>query len=278
MPNPACEGKNSANTERLIAIGGRLKSGKNASANFIAGINLVRHGLIDEFMSNDDGSISVDGKTVNVNDIAPHFVKLYGWADGLKHIVCNLFNLSLEDAFGTDADKRKPTHIRWEDMPGVMTNHTLFQATKRFVERKERLSGATYKDPGFSVCYHEPGFMSIRDILQYFGTDICRKIYSNCWINYLMNAIKRDSPRIAIIYDSRFDNEVEAVKAAGGKCIYLTRNINGYGSEHASENGFVNFNAWDAIIDNQNCADIRCLNKTLYEGLVSTGVFNKVND
>lgn len=278
MPDSTCEGKNSAGVKRLIAIGGRLKSGKNASANFIAGINLVSHGFIEEFVSNDDGSISVDGQQVHINDIAPEFVKLYGWADGLKNIVCDLFNLNKDDAYGTDADKRKPTHIRWEDMPGVMTNHALFQATKKFVDRKERLMGASYKDDGFSVFYHEPGYMSIRDILQYFGTDICRKIYSNCWVNYLLNKIKEDAPKIAIIYDTRFDNEAQAAKDVGGSCIYLTRDVKGYGSSHASESGFVNFNQWDAVIDNQSCEDIRCLNKVLYEGLRSTEVFSKIND
>lgn len=263
-----------ANTSRLIGIGGRIKSGKNASANFIAGINLVTHGYVEEFKSNEDGSISVDGKTVHVNDIAPSFVKLYGFADGLKHIVCDLFNLNIKDAFGSDADKNKLTHIRWQDMPGIMTRKDLFQATKKFVEKRESLLGM--KDEGFSVYYHEPGYMSIRDILQYFGTEVCRKIYSNCWINYLMNQIRRDAPKIAIVYDCRFDNEATAIKEAGGLCIYLNKHVPVNAGEHASENGFVDFNRWDAIVDNQNCEDVRCLNRTLYESLKELEVFSKI--
>lgn len=276
MSDSTCKRENSPSTKRLIGVGGRIKSGKNSAANFIAGINLVTHGIIEEFKSNDDGSISVDGQRVHVNDIAPSFVKLYGYADGLKHIVCDLFNLNVADAFGSDVDKNKPTHICWENMPGIMTRKDLFQATKKFVEKRESLLGM--RDHGFSVYYHEPGPMSIRDILQYFGTEVCRKIYGNCWINYLMNQIQRDSPKIAIIYDCRFDNEVDAIKQKGGLCLYLKRHIPVSVSEHASENGFVHFNQWDAMIDNQDCEDVRCLNRVLYESLKDLEVFTKIND
>lgn len=271
MPSETRTRKGSASTTRLIALGGEKQSGKSASANFIAGINLVRRGLIEEFKSNEDGSISVNGKTVHVNDIAPTRIKIYGFADSLKHIVCDLFNLDKKLAFGSDQDKETVTHIRWEDMPGVMTNLRLFQSVKKFTERKESLLGKPYKDEGFSVCYHEPGFMTIRQILQYFGTEVCRKIYKDCWTTYLMRQIKADAPEIAIIYDCRFDNEAQIVKDNGGLCVLLEKT--GKGDSHISERGFINFNEWDARIQNQECEDVRCLNRLLYENLKGLHIF-----
>lgn len=274
MSDSTCERANHPGVSRLIGIGGKIKSGKNASANFIAGINLVTHGYIDEFKSNKDGSISVNGENVKVNDIAPSFVKLYGFADGMKHIICDLFNLDIKDAYGSDADKNKLTHIKWENMPGIMTRKDLFQATKKFIERRESLLGM--KDEGFSLYYHEPGFMSIRDILQYFGTEIGRKIYDKCWINYLINQIKKDSPKIAIIYDCRFDNEAYALKEMRGLCIYLNKHVPTAAGTHSSENGFVDFNEWDAFVDNQNCDNVRCLNEKLYESLKGLKIFSRI--
>ena len=69
--------------------------------------------------------------------------------------------------------------------------------------------------------------------MQFVGTDLFRKMKTDVWANATIQKIQREQPKIAIIADCRFPNEVEAVKNAGGIVIKLNRDL--YRSNHASE-------------------------------------------
>ena len=75
--------------------------------------------------------------------------------------------------------------------------------------------------------------LTAREVMQFVGTDIFRKMKNNVWASATINKIKQEKPQLALIADCRFPNEVEAVKNAGGLVIKLTRNP--YNSDHASE-------------------------------------------
>lgn len=75
--------------------------------------------------------------------------------------------------------------------------------------------------------------MSAREVMQFVGTDIFRKMKNDVWSSATIKKIKNDALDIAIIADCRFPNEVDAVKDAGGYVIKLTRNP--YNSNHESE-------------------------------------------
>lgn len=75
--------------------------------------------------------------------------------------------------------------------------------------------------------------LTAREVMQFVGTDIFRKMKNNVWADATLNKIKKDRPQLALIADCRFPNEVEAVKTAGGLVIKLTRNP--HNSDHASE-------------------------------------------
>lgn len=75
--------------------------------------------------------------------------------------------------------------------------------------------------------------MSAREVMQFIGTDIFRKMKNDVWSSATIKRIKQDSMDIAIIADCRFPNEVQAVKDAGGYVIKLTRNP--FNSDHESE-------------------------------------------
>lgn len=51
-----------------------------------------------------------------------------------------------------------------------------------------------------------------RGLYQYYGTDVCRKEDEFCWIKPLMTQLYADKPKVAIISDVRFLNEVMWVK------------------------------------------------------------------
>ena len=255
---------------KIIGLAGRKGSGKDASARFIAGINLVTHSYIDEFKSMKNGDLEIDGKKYkDLNGIAPNFVKIYHFADFLKEICERVFGIS---HYTLHINKASSTKLRWENMPGVVTDKEVFGALKKFADKKVELYGEKYELP---LIYHHPGPMSGRDVLQFIGTEIFRKMVASCWTDCLRRTIEEEKPAIAIIADCRFVNELDMIKNMGGLCVRLTR-----GSEedgHASEIDFLSYKGWDATIDNKECEDIRCLNKLLYEGLSELGVFEKIS-
>jgi hypothetical protein len=75
--------------------------------------------------------------------------------------------------------------------------------------------------------------MTAREVMQYIGTDIFRKMQKNVWADSTIRQIQSDKYPLALIADCRFPNEVDAVKSVGGIVIKLNRNL--YNSVHASE-------------------------------------------
>lgn len=64
-------------------------------------------------------------------------------------------------------------------------------------------------------------YLSIRQLLQYWGTEICLKfLTSNIWINATLKRIKN---KPTIITDLRFKAEAYKVKRSNGKIIYIHR-------------------------------------------------------
>jgi hypothetical protein len=65
-----------------------------------------------------------------------------------------------------------------------------------------------------------------RWVLQYWGTEVCRKgFHDDVWIASLENKL-RNSRDDVVISDCRFPNEIKAIKSAGGKVIRVTRGGN----------------------------------------------------
>ena len=92
--------------------------------------------------------------------------------------------------------------------------------------------------------------MTNREFLQFFGTDICRKMYEDIWRAKLIEDVVRESPLLAVIDDCRFPDEIEAVQDAGGKVINLTRSK--FKDNHVSESALTGFTGFDAVIDNEH--------------------------
>lgn len=75
--------------------------------------------------------------------------------------------------------------------------------------------------------------LTAREVMQFVGTDIFRKMQNNVWASATIKKIQNDNLDIAIIADCRFPNEVNAIKNAGGYVIKLMRNP--FNSNHSSE-------------------------------------------
>ena len=161
---------------RILGISGAKQSGKSTCMKFLHGYQLRFHEVVEKFLMNENGDIFVnaimineDGEeeeTVAILDVERQdpeflewastsvwpFVKSYSFADPLKMIAMRLFGLTEEQCFGTDEDKNTPVNLKWEDMP-VGYYGTESELIK--------------------------GFMTAREFLQYFGTNICRQIKPN---------------------------------------------------------------------------------------------------
>ena len=242
----------------ILGISGKKQAGKTTISNIIHGDILLKQGLILDYSVNNLGKLLI--KTTNAKGIEgwgefdierkdeefieyAHynmwpFVKAYNFADSLKDMCINLFGFTYEQAYGTNDQKNQVLdHIRWEDMP-------------RFQNMK--LMKKMPIDAKKSWGWRE-GEMTAREFMQFFGTDIMRKIHNNVWANACINKITKEGSDLAIIADVRFPNEVEAIKKAGGKVLRLERNV--HEDDHDSEtaldvDNYDHSNFWH-VLDNR---------------------------
>lgn len=229
---------------KILAFSGKKQSGKNTLCNFLHGYQLKAYGIIDSFDITEDGQLIIEtlvvddtGKTqtgkglIDVSRVDMEFavwamdnvwpfIKHYAFATIIKEIGIGLFDLPKELMYGSDEEKSGLTQYSWEDMP-------------------TKTKGKT-------------GKMTGREFMQYFGTEICRKIYPNIWTDKAIKDILAEQSNIAVISDARFENEVSAIKKAGGKVIRLTKNSEKSTDNHASESDLDNYKDFDAVIDTEN--------------------------
>lgn len=264
---------------QIICIAGSKESGKTTAANFLHGHILKLNEVIKEYEMTKAGELKVnthymkDGEVkedMGVLDLSRKddlyvqyadqmiwpFVKMYNFADALKELCITMFDISHEQAYGTY--KNSLTKLKWENMPGVASS-TKIEDLSVSVEDLEKLG----------IQSHKPGFMTAREVLQFVGTDIFRRMYEPVWVNLLMNKIKEDSPLVAVIADCRFDNEAQAVLDADGTIVRLTRRP--VRDMHASEDGFKDFTAFHKVIDNENLT-LPAANQELLNFLIQKGI------
>jgi len=243
----------------ILGISGKKQAGKTTISNIIHGDILLKQGLILDYSVNNLGKLLI--KTTNAKgtegwgefDIERKdeefiqyahynmwpFVKAYNFADSLKDMCINLFGFTYEQAYGTNDQKNQlQEHLLWENMPGVISKSDAF-----YLENGGHLP----------LTIHDPGPMTAREFMQFFGTDIMRKIHNNVWANACINKITKEGSDLAIIADVRFPNEVEAIKKAGGKVLRLERNV--HEDDHDSEtaldvDNYDHSNFWH-VLDNR---------------------------
>lgn len=154
---------------------------------------------------------------------------IYNFADPLKKMCIDIFGLTYEQCYGTDDQKNEYVNCKWPDSEEVM---------------------------------------SAREVMQYVGTNVFRKMQHNVWSEATIRKIKDENLPLALIADCRFPNEVKAVRSAGGLVVKLHRNI--YNSSHESETALdedrYDHGNFDMIIDNSNLS-IADKNKLIYDFL-----------
>ena len=142
-------------------------------------------------------------------------VKQLAFADPLKQVVHHMFGIPLEDCY-TEAGKNKPTWVRWGDV---------------YMWREDRRLGTAYTQK-------ESDFMTVRDLLQWVGTDLVRYNWSeNHWVNLAEQRIRQSVEPIVVVTDVRFENEANLIAAMGGTTLRVVGRQAAGTPQHASETG-----------------------------------------
>ena len=259
--------------QRILLLSGAKQSGKDTICNHIHGHIMKQTGATKEFHVNDDGKLVVhtasydsEGKIVegmgvlNLDNpderfqayasskIWPH-VKAYSFADSLKDICMRLFGLTYEQCYGTDDDKNTLTSVKWSDITFALPPRTVGKIKKDGIR---------------------DDYLTARELLQQFGTNICRKINPFCWVNDCFNQIKAEQVPLAIVRDSRFPEEIETGWKYNAKVLRLGRRP--FKDGHSSETAL---NKWptmkfDYYLDNKKM-EIAMQNELVIDELVKWG-------
>ena len=98
-------------------------------------------------------------------------------------------------------------------------------------------------DPWWAERLNMPN-LTPRWVLQYWGTEVCRKAFhDDIWIASLENKLRNSTDNI-VISDCRFPNEIKSIKDAGGIVIRVRR-----GNEPEWYNDAADMNAGDRCIN-----------------------------
>jgi len=275
--------------QKILGVSGKKQSGKNTATNFIVGLELlglhvVQKGigvgdkgelLITDLFGDTQFAGHLDLNRTNIEFLAfmeenvNPYVKVYSFADILKREVCiKILGLDEKQCYGTDEDKNSLTNLRWEDMPGVRTE---MLPHDYLLQETEKLPGKIrnyYKKLDNTTVYHSSGFMTAREVLQFVGTDIFRKMYGDVWVDALFRQITAENSLFALVCDIRFPNEVLGTQKRGGKVIRLDRDVfegkDIHDSELALDKNVYNWENFDAVMSN-NSMTIEQQNRATYE-------------
>jgi hypothetical protein len=220
----------------IIGISGKKESGKTTFSNYITGLAMVSLKMIPEFNISEEGHLLIGQETLSVDEVfkrdsrhplvdllGPH-LKVYNYAEALKRSVCmDVLGLD-EDCFSREG-KNRPTKYKWKDFRKFLS-----QETKKLAQNRD------------------DELMTNREIMQVVGTDIFRTIDTDVWVKSCLRRIEREAPKVAIINDVRFVNEVEGIQQKGGHVIRLLRQVEA--DSHSSENVLDNYEKFDTVIDN----------------------------
>tara|TARA_R100000008_G_C3573653_1_gene163816 strand:+ start:698 stop:1447 length:750 start_codon:yes stop_codon:yes gene_type:complete len=222
------------NKTQLIAFAGSKQAGKDTACNFILATKIAELGVSASTRLTETGQIEVtDILNESVSGLEwmpfkpPHvdvenlfnnelgkFIRIYSFADKLKRMCVDVLGLKEELVFGDDQQKNTLTDIAW-DAP------------------------------------NKTGNMTVREVLQYVGTDMFRAFDPTVWVSSCLRQIEDDSPEIALISDVRFENEVSAIQEQGGFVVGLTRKPYQQEDSHISEQAPEKcLELCDAVIDN----------------------------
>lgn len=230
---------------KIVVFCGKKQSGKSSTAKFICGNEMIRLGLIDNLTVQEDGDVGstlsdgsqvvfdFDSKSIEAANFFSQnvwpTVRKFSFADNLKLAAHKIFGLPLELLYGSDEDKNSATHIKASDLYGMLAIN-IVNELKRVMK--------------------DDDFLTVRQVLQLFGTNVCRKMDDKCWVRGLITDIESYGSELSLVDDCRFKNEVYAMKDAGATVIRFKKSVGD--DSHSSEKDLddIDESVFDLVVDN----------------------------
>lgn len=216
---------------KFITLAGKKQVGKDTSAGMIKEL-LNPSWTCEAVQASPDGYLALKE---NVHIV--HF------ADALKKACNVIFGIPLED-METEEGKQKLTHVRWPlDESGCYEG---------LGGPPENAMWAPYdgQPPG-------PKFMTVREILQFVGTDLFRnQLDPDIWVESVFRQPWAEDD-IVIIADARFPNEADFA-LEHGILIGINRDTGIVSDGHKSETALDDYSDYHYVVDNNSSfADLR---------------------
>lgn len=253
---------------KIVLIGGSKQSGKTTAGTAIYGYHLTSNFLIPNAQFDENGHMSIvykpetnEGIVFDIdnqdeafqnfkNNEFGKYINHTSFADELKNTSTNLFGLDSKKIRGTNAEKNELTHIRWENVEKLIS----YEKSRDHDE-----------------------YLTNREFLEIFGTDICRVIDPMCHIRSAFNKLVKLNPEIGLILDLRFENELNFFNNIPNVYkIRLRRKIEK--SNKKSEIGLdhIPSDRFDLDLDNSNMSVME-KNQAIINFLIKVNVLNKNN-
>lgn len=236
----------------IILLCGSKQSGKTTSATAIYGYHLTQVGAIPNAQIDDNGRMSIvynketnQGIYFDIDSKDEQFLKFketycdkyinhVGFADELKIVCANLFQLDYKKITGTNKEKEEFCKITWGDIYKTLSSN-LVKKIKKIYGEKETGS-----------------FLTNRQFMEIFGSSVCRSIMEDCHVLSAYEKIKSMDSEIIITTDCRFENEF-LVFEKDPNVIKIRLLRDKEHSQALSERGLdsIDNSRFDLVVDNQ---------------------------
>lgn len=144
------------------------------------------------------------GKSTACDILAKHGYQVINFADPLKMMAVELTGVSLNECYDLEAKERsRPFLVDYQDVRQLLLRNNISTIPKALTEVDGQVFG------------------SLRGVLQWIGTELFREADKNFWINQLLAKI--DPKQKYCVGDLRYENEKDAIEAAGGMVIRVIR-------------------------------------------------------
>lgn len=225
--------------------------------------------------------------------VADFLVKNHGFtkvafADPLKRICRDVYDFSKEQLWGPSSKRNAPDkrYYRLSKPDEVLLNllekwHELPNDGEEEPPPAHEYLGITHEE--YKCWVETGGYLTPRHALQQLGSEWGRNCYSNTWVDYALRVahtllfgtiddspgsrprysqedgltwgIMCPRPKGIVISDVRFVNELEAIRARGGKVAKVLRGkgLEGSAAQHRSETELVGMSeeVFNILIDNK---------------------------
>ncbi len=196
---------------KVIIFSGKKQSGKDSTADYVA-----------------NGLREMD-----------HSVGITAFAKPLKEFCMNVLGLTYDQCYGTDEQKDMLVNWKWDDVS--------IDIRMRYSNKDEE-----YTEGTFNVMKSNPvkkyrkiarsGFMTAREVMQIFGTDVMRNNFNNnIWALGAINTIDMMAEDYVLVTDARFPNEIDVARHKEILTIRLHRTNYPRSDEHSSETSLDNY-------------------------------------